>query len=510
MKLSVTININGRPQTRGRAAPAARPFPARRRRPDRHQSRLRHQPVRRLHRAPGRRGGQVVHVPRGAGRRVQRDDDRRAGAGRHSSSAAGSVLGRSTGCSAASARRGWSSPRTKLLRTNPNPSAEQIRHGLEGNMCRCTGYQNIVRAVEAAAADPASRSSESRDDGNGHGHAARVFGSGIRRREDPRLLTGTARYTDDIVLPGHGARGDPAQPARARADPRHRHRRGQGGARRRRRLHRRRHRRRAAADSVRVAGAERRPEGRRRTAPIAKDVVRYVGDAVAVVVAGVGLPGVRRARSDRGRLRSAAGGRRSARRPWQTGAPQLHAEVPGNQSRSTGRSPAATSTRRSRTPTSSSRDRIVQQRLIPTAMETARRAWRSSSPATGELTLWNTTQNPHIVRFLMSLVTGVPEDRLRVIAPEVGGGFGSKIAADPGRLHHGVLLDEARAAGEVDRDALARTTSRRRTAAITCRTSSSRRRRTGKILGLRCHRLGRAWARTSRPRRPAFRRSFTA
>ena len=32
--------------------------------------------------------------------------------------------------------------------------------------------------------------------------AARVFGSGIRRREDPRLLTGTARYTDDITLPG--------------------------------------------------------------------------------------------------------------------------------------------------------------------------------------------------------------------------------------------------------------------------------------------------------------------
>jgi carbon-monoxide dehydrogenase large subunit len=48
-------------------------------------------------------------------------------------------------------------------------------------------------------------------------------------------------------------------------------------------------------------------------------------------------------------------------------------------------------------------------------------------PATGEMTIWNTTQNPHIVRFIMSLVTGVPEDRLRVIAPEVGGGFGSKI-----------------------------------------------------------------------------------
>ena len=42
----------------------------------------------------------------------------------------------------------------EILRTHPTPSAEQIRHGLEGNMCRCTGYQNIVRAVQAAAADP--------------------------------------------------------------------------------------------------------------------------------------------------------------------------------------------------------------------------------------------------------------------------------------------------------------------------------------------------------------------
>ena len=39
----------------------------------------------------------------------------------------------------------------ELLRTNPSPSADQIRHGLEGNMCRCTGYQNIVRAVQQAA-----------------------------------------------------------------------------------------------------------------------------------------------------------------------------------------------------------------------------------------------------------------------------------------------------------------------------------------------------------------------
>jgi aerobic carbon-monoxide dehydrogenase small subunit len=39
-----------------------------------------------------------------------------------------------------------------LLRRNPNPTDEEIRHGLEGNLCRCTGYQNIVEAVKTAAA----------------------------------------------------------------------------------------------------------------------------------------------------------------------------------------------------------------------------------------------------------------------------------------------------------------------------------------------------------------------
>lgn len=40
---------------------------------------------------------------------------------------------------------------TDLLRHHPEPTEEQIRHGIEGNLCRCTGYQNIVRAIQAAA-----------------------------------------------------------------------------------------------------------------------------------------------------------------------------------------------------------------------------------------------------------------------------------------------------------------------------------------------------------------------
>ena len=40
---------------------------------------------------------------------------------------------------------------TSFLAENPNPTEEQIREGLEGNLCRCTGYHNIVKAVQSVA-----------------------------------------------------------------------------------------------------------------------------------------------------------------------------------------------------------------------------------------------------------------------------------------------------------------------------------------------------------------------
>lgn len=40
---------------------------------------------------------------------------------------------------------------SEIIKRNPNPSREEIRHGLDGNLCRCTGYQHIVEAVEYAA-----------------------------------------------------------------------------------------------------------------------------------------------------------------------------------------------------------------------------------------------------------------------------------------------------------------------------------------------------------------------
>ncbi|MEY9875172.1 carbon-monoxide dehydrogenase large subunit [Streptacidiphilus sp. MAP12-33] len=67
-----------------------------------------------------------------------------------------------------------------------------------------------------------------------------------------------------------------------------------------------------------------------------------------------------------------------------------------------------------------------QQRLIPNAME-PRASLAVPVPATGEYTLYSSTQIPHIVRLMMALTTGIPEQKLRVVAPDVGGGFGSKL-----------------------------------------------------------------------------------
>jgi carbon-monoxide dehydrogenase large subunit len=258
--------------------------------------------------------------------------------------------------------------------------------------------------------------------------ASRIFGSGIKRREDPRLITGQARYTDDLALPGmvHMAvvRSPYAHARVKRVDAR-----------------------KAAAmpgvlgiftgQQMKDAGfgpipcAWVVPNSETKTPPyppIALDVVRYAGNAVAIVVA-----------DDRYRARDAADAVQVEYEPlpavadaWkaaQPGAPQLHAEVPGNvcfhwkvsggdiEGAFKGAEVVV-------------KEKILNQRLIPNAME-PRAALAQWSPAAGEVTLWVTSQNPHIARFLLSLDTGIPEHKIRVIAPEVGGGFGSKIPHYP-------------------------------------------------------------------------------
>ncbi|HEX6444702.1 MAG TPA: xanthine dehydrogenase family protein molybdopterin-binding subunit [Streptosporangiales bacterium] len=72
--------------------------------------------------------------------------------------------------------------------------------------------------------------------------------------------------------------------------------------------------------------------------------------------------------------------------------------------------------------------RFVQQRLIPSFMEP-----RSVvvDPTGGQFTMWSATQIPHILRLMLALTTNTPEHKLRVVAPDVGGGFGGKLQVTP-------------------------------------------------------------------------------
>ena len=255
-----------------------------------------------------------------------------------------------------------------------------------------------------------------------------AFGSSIRRREDPRLITGNATYTDDILLPGmlHAAMlRSPYAHARIRSI-------NTTGA--------------ANANGVVAVFTAPDTDGELQLTPcawllpdsdlkiadyhcIAKDFVRYVGDIVAVVVAETSYQAqdaLDLIEVDYEPLPAVSEPRKASAE----GAPQIHEEIEGNQAFHWTVTGGEDINAALESADIVVKERIVQQRLIPNAME-PRAALASYVQATGELTLWNTTQNPHIVRFLCSLVTGIPEDRLRVIAPEVGGGFGSKIAVYP-------------------------------------------------------------------------------
>ena len=258
----------------------------------------------------------------------------------------------------------------------------------------------------------------------------RIFGSGIRRREDPRLITGRATYTDDISLPRmvHAAilRSPHAHARIKNIDTS----------------------KAVQRDGVLAVFTGADTEGVLNPVPcawlvpdsdmkavdhpaIAKDVVRYVGDAVAVVVA-EGRYQAEDALADIDVKYEILPSVIDPQKATEPGAPQLHEDAPNNQAFhwvvSGGDAEAAFNEAEVVV-----RDRIIHPRLIPNAME-PRSALAQWVGPTGELTLWSTSQNPHIVRFLCSLVTDVPEHKIRVIAPEVGGGFGSKIAFYPDEI----------------------------------------------------------------------------
>ena len=266
--------------------------------------------------------------------------------------------------------------------------------------------------------------------------SSKVFGSGIRRREDPRLLTGRRHVHRRLDAAQHGPRRHGAQSARARPDQAHRRQRAHAA-------------RRAwspstppptsialQADAVRVAAAQRQPQDRR-TIPASP----ATSSAMSATSSRWSSPR-RRTRPTTRSISSTSTTSRCPRcsirrRPSQPGAPQLHADVPNNiafkWTVAGGDVDAAFAKAEVVV-----KERIVQQRLIPTAME-PRAAFAKWGGASGELTLWNTTQNPHILRFLTSVVD---RHSRRQAAGDRAGSRWRVRQQDrrlSGRLPHGVL-----------------------------------------------------------------------
>ncbi|MFB6171092.1 MAG: xanthine dehydrogenase family protein molybdopterin-binding subunit [Haloarculaceae archaeon] len=258
--------------------------------------------------------------------------------------------------------------------------------------------------------------------------AADILGSAIERREDPSLITGDAEYTDDIQLQGmaHMAvlrsryghariEGIDASEAEAMDD---------------------------------VVGVYTHDDLAREDTPgelpfllpvgwlldslrevdhpiLADGHVRYQGDAVAVVVAEdryTAHDALDRIDVDYERLDAVT----DPESALAGDAPQLHDDAEGNVAFDWEIGDAEATDDAFETAAHTAHVELENQLLVPNAME-PRAAVADYHPGSDELDVFMTSQNPHLHRLLMSGVLGHPEHKLRVKAPDVGGGFGSKI-----------------------------------------------------------------------------------
>jgi carbon-monoxide dehydrogenase large subunit len=160
--------------------------------------------------------------------------------------------------------------------------------------------------------------------------------------------------------------------------------------------------------------------------PVAVDTVRHVGDGVAVVVAEspyIAYDALDLIEVDYEPLEAVV----DAKATTDDGAPLVHDDAPNNTSFEWGLGDKEAAQKALDEADQVIELDLINQRLIPNAME-PRATVAQWNGFTGEMTVWTTSQNPHLIRLLLGAFTlGIPENKLRVISPDVGGGFGSKI-----------------------------------------------------------------------------------
>jgi len=301
-----------------------------------------------------------------------------------------------------------------LLRNNGPLTDAEVRQAVSGNLCRCTGYQNIVDAiVEASGGKVEARTH--------HDHAAssKFIGARVERAEDNELLSGKGVYVDDIDLPGmlhaYVVRSVHARAKILRIDT--------TAAKR-------------ATGVVDVItfedlGAVRKlpltiphPNLKPLTEfPMAKDQVRYVGEPVAVIVAES-----RHLAEDAAPLvdieYDVSPGCIDIEKALAPDAPLVHEGEPDNvggfMKQSTGNVDKAFA----------EADHVIKETLRVHrggchAIET-RGILAQFEAKAGFLTIWASCQGPHRIRRTLLQLMDMPEHKVRVIAPRVGGGFGPK------------------------------------------------------------------------------------
>ena len=259
------------------------------------------------------------------------------------------------------------------------------------------------------------------------------IGARVARKEDKRFITGGGRYTDDMVVPGmkHAAfvRSPHANAAIRKIDSR------------------------AAeampgviavltgkqlkADGIgnlicgwAITSKDGSPMNMGAWEPMATSTVRYVGNAVAVVIADTKAQARESAEAvdvtykEKKAVTDAVSAMKK-------GAPQIHPEAKGNLIYDWEIGDLAAVDKAIADAAHVTRMDITNNRLVPNAME-PRAALGHYDKAEDHYTCWTTSQNPHVARLVMSAFYNVaPENKLRVIAPDVGGGFGSKIYIYP-------------------------------------------------------------------------------
>jgi len=255
------------------------------------------------------------------------------------------------------------------------------------------------------------------------------IGASVRRKEDLRFLSGRGQYTDDINRPGQTHAYMLRSP--------HAH---------------------AAIRSIDLAAAKSMPgvlaiftgadlaaanvggipcgwqihnkDGSPMAEPmhpaLAIGKVRHVGDQVAVVIAETRAQARDAAEAivvDYDVLPAAA----TMAQALAAGAPQIHDAAPGNLCYDWHIGDRAVLDAAFAKAHKIVAFETTNNRLVPNAME-PRAAIGDFDPQSGDYTLYTTSQNPHVIRLLMgAFVLSIPESKLRVVAPDVGGGFGSKI-----------------------------------------------------------------------------------